>query len=127
MFLKIICIPEVMPEPFAQGDRIMHLQKVHQVFSSQAGPLCARVIRASKEMNNPSSFKGGKRFFYLFSGIEPFEISFDKSGKIIESSISNVTFLEKSSVLKKLCLLLLSVWHKNYHGRIPHMFLLAML
>jgi hypothetical protein len=96
--------PQELPEPFVQNDRIMHLQKVRQVFSAQQGPACARVIRASENMGS-SNLQGGKRFFYLFKGIEPFEVSFDPLGKINEPSISNASFIAKPAVIKKIMLI----------------------
>ncbi len=95
-------LPEGMLEPFVQNDRIVHLQKVRQVFSPQQGAACARIIRASEQMGYPSSFKGGKRIFYLFSQIEPFEVFFNQFGKIDEQSIRYDKFLKQSSLIKKI-------------------------
>src|SRR3990167_1253760 len=101
---EAIQIPKDMPEPFVQEDRIMYLQKVRQVFSSEQGVVCSRIIRDSKKMGPSASFQGGKRDFYLFSQIKPFEVFFDQFGKIDEQSITHEEFIAKPSAIKRIML-----------------------
>lgn len=111
---RAIEVPKDFPKLVADESKIMHLSKVHGVFSQEQGSIVLEAIRASKKFGMDDEYENGKRKFYISPNIDSFKVQF-KNGKVQQDLIADRKFTSQDPSIQMIMIFAMQRLAKELH------------